>query len=209
MIRVLLAEDQLMVGEALATLLDLEDDIEVVSKVSDGHEVVPAATACCPDIAVIDIEMPTLDGLSAAEELRQALPAVKIVILTAFGRAGFLRRAMDAGANAYLLKDRPVAELAQTLRKVLAGSTIVDPELALAALATGANPLTPREAEVLAAARDLATVSEIAHSLFLSAGTVKNHLSFAMAKLGARNRAEAVRIAEQQGWLRLGGRAKR
>ncbi|MHB8245640.1 MAG: response regulator transcription factor [Acidimicrobiales bacterium] len=201
MIRLLLAEDQVMMREALATLLSLQPDIEVVAQVSSGATVVEAARASAPDVALLDIEMPGGDGLTAAAELRRELPAIKVMILTAFGRPGFLRRAMESGAAGYLLKDRPAGELAAAIRRVLAGETIVDPELALAALSSGANPLTARELDVLSAARDHATVADIAAALHLSAGTVKNHLSVAIGKLGARNRAEAVRIAQEQGWM--------
>ena len=201
MIRVLLAEDQVMMREALATLLSLEADLEVVAQVSSGAEVLAAARRSHPDVALLDIEMPGGDGLDAAGELRRELPALKVVIVTAFDRPGFLRRAMDSAAAGYLLKDRPAGELAGAIRRVLAGETVVDPELALAALSSGDNPLTARELEVLGAARAEATVSDIAGRLHLSAGTVKNHLSVVIGKLGARNRADAVRIAEEQGWL--------
>ena len=201
MIRVLLAEDQVMMREALATLLSLEPDIEVVAQVSSGSHVLPAARRSNPDVALLDIEMPDGDGLDAAGELRRELPAIKVLIVTAFGRPGFLRRAMDSGASGYLLKDRPSRELAAAIRRALAGDTVVDPELALAALTSGENPLTPKELEVLCAARDQATVADIAEVLHLSGGTVKNHLSVVINKLGARNRSDAVRIAQDQGWL--------
>ncbi|MDA8355683.1 MAG: response regulator transcription factor [Actinomycetota bacterium] len=201
MIRVLLVEDQVMMREALATLLSLEPDIEVVAQVSSGAHVLPAARRSNPDVALIDIEMPDGDGLDAAAELRRELPAIKVLIVTAFGRPGFLRRAMDSGASGYLLKDRPSRELAAAIRRALAGDTVVDPELALAALTAGDNPLTPKELEVLCAARDQATVADIAEVLHLSGGTVKNHLSVVINKLGARNRSDAVRIAQDQGWL--------
>ncbi len=201
MIRVLLAEDQVMMREALATLLSLESDIEVVAQVSSGSHVLPAARRSRPDVALLDIEMPDGDGLDAAAELRRELPAIKVLIVTAFGRPGFLRRAMDSGASGYLLKDHPSSELAAAIRRVLAGDTVVDPELALAALTAGDNPLTSKELEVLGAARDQATVTDIAEVLHLSGGTVKNHLSVIINKLGARNRSDAVRIAQDQGWL--------
>ncbi len=187
--------------EALATLLALEADFEVVAQVSSGAEVLAAAHEHCPHVALLDIEMPGGDGLSAAEGLQREMPNVKVVILTAFGRPGFLRRALEAGVAGYLLKDRPASELASAIRRALAGEIIVDPELAVAALSSGANPLTARELEVLSAARDHATVADMACVLHLSAGTVKNHLSVAIGKLGARNRVEAVRIAQDQGWL--------
>lgn len=203
MIRILLAEDQVMMREALATLLSLEDDMEVVAQVSSGAEVLAAARATSPDVALLDVEMPGGDGLSAAVERRRELPNVKVVMVTAFGRPGFLRKAMDSGAVGYLLKDRPAQELACAIRRVLAGETIVDPELALTALPHGANPLTIREIEVLVAARDVPTVADMAAALHLSVGTVRNHLSAAIGKLGARNRSDAVRIAQEQGWMTL------
>jgi two-component system response regulator DesR len=200
-IRLLLADDHAMVREALATLLRLEGDFEVVAGVADGLGVLAAARATRPDLALIDIEMPGSDGLTVAETLTRELPEVKVVIVTAFGRPGFLRRALEAGVSGYLLKDRPAAELAFALRRVLSGARVVDPELAVAALSEGANPLSPRELEVLAAAHGGAPLSELAATLHLSVGTVKNHLSVAIGKLGARNRAEAIRIAEERGWL--------
>jgi two-component system response regulator DesR len=201
MIRVLLAEDQVMVRQALATLLDLEEDIEVVAQVARGDAVLAASVANRPDVALLDIEMPGGDGLSAAEELRREMPEVKVLILTTFGRPGFLRRAMESGAVGFLLKDAPAAELAKAIRRVLAGERVVDPDLATAALTAGANPLTPRELEVLEAARERATVADIAAAVHLSPGTVRNHLSVVIQKLAARNRVDAVRIAQEKGWL--------
>ena len=201
MIRVLLAEDQAMVRGALAALLSREPDIEVVAEVARGDAVAEAAQAHQPDIALLDIEMPGGDGLAAAQALRTALPSCRVVILTTFGRSGYLRRAMDSGAVGFLLKDAPAAELARALRRVMAGERVVDPELALLALSEGHNPLTPREREVLAASLFGASLTEIAARLILSEGTVRNHLSTAMQKLGAQNRMEAARLAEQKGWL--------
>ena len=201
MIRVLLAEDQAMVRGALTTLLGLEGDIEVVAEVARGDEIVAAARAARPDVALLDIELPGEDGLTAAEALRRELPEVRIVMVTTFGRPGYLRRAMAAGAGGYLLKDAPAAELARAIRRVVAGERVVDPALAAAALSEGESPLTPREAEVLAAARDGSSIAELAQRLFLSSGTVRNYLSSAMQKLGARSRAEAVRVADEKGWL--------
>ena len=201
MTRVLLAEDQVMVRGALATLLELEDDLEVVAQVGRGDEVLDAARACDPDIALLDIEMPGLSGLDAAEVLARELPAVRVLILTTFGRPGYLRRAMEGGAAGFLLKDAPAPELASAIRRALAGERIVDPALAAAALSQGESPLTPREHEVLAASRDYATIAELAQALYLSHGTARNHLSSAMQKLDAHNRADAVRVAEQRGWL--------
>jgi two-component system response regulator DesR len=201
MIRVLLAEDQAMVRGALAALLGREADIAVVGEVARGDEVLAAALATRPDVALLDIEMPGGSGLEAARALQQALPTCRAVILTTFGRSGYLRRAMAAGAVGFLLKDAPAADLALALRRVMAGERVVDPELALAALAAGDNPLTAREREVLAAALFGASLGEIAARLALAEGTVRNHLSTAMQKLGAQNRMEAARLAEQKGWL--------
>jgi two-component system, NarL family, response regulator DesR len=200
-IRVLLAEDQAMVRGALASLLNLEPDIEVVAQVARGDEVVAAAAATIPDIALLDIEMPGRTGLDAADELARAMPNCRVLILTTFGRPGYLRRAMEGGAAGFLLKDAPATELASAIRRAIAGERIVDPGLAAAALSEGENPLTPREHEVLRASREHATVADLAHALHLSPGTVRNHLSSAMQKLDARNRAEAVRVAEEKGWL--------
>ena len=201
MIRVLLAEDQAMVRGALAALLSREADIEVVAEVARGDEVVEAAKAARPDVALLDIEMPGGSGLGAAAALRKALPSCRTVILTTFGRSGYLQRAMESGAVGFLLKDAPAAELALALRRVMAGERVVDPELALAALSEGSNPLTPRERDVLTASLFGASLAEIAAQLVLSEGTVRNHLSTAMQKLGAQNRMEAARLAEQKGWL--------
>lgn len=201
-IRILLAEDQAMIREALATLLELEPDISVVGQVGRGDEVVAAVDALGGvDVALLDIEMPGLDGLSAAAELRRQHPRTKVVMLTTFGRPGFLRRAMEAGAAAFMVKDAPAARLAEAVRRVLAGERVIDPDLAAAALADGVNPLTGRERDVLAASADGSVNAEIAGKLSLSEGTVRNYLSACIQKTGARNRAEAVRIAQEKGWL--------
>jgi two-component system response regulator DesR len=201
MIRVLLAEDQAMVRGALSALLNREQDIEVVAGVARGDEVVEAALATQPDVALLDIEMPGGDGLTAAHALRKVLPTCRCVILTTFGRSGYLRRAMESGAMGFLLKDAPASELAVALRRVMKGERVVDPELALAALSEGNNPLTKRERDVLSASLFGASLADIAAQLYLSEGTVRNHLSIAMQKLGAQNRTEAARLAEQKGWL--------
>ncbi|MER7147376.1 response regulator transcription factor [Streptomyces xanthochromogenes] len=201
MIRLLLAEDQSMVREALAALLGLEPDMRVVAQAARGDEVLDAARAHDVDVALLDIEMPGRTGIEAAAELHRELPAVKIVILTTFGRPGYLRSAMESGADAFLVKDAPAAQLATAVRKVLAGERVIDPTLAAAALAEGANPLTDRERDVLRAAQGGATNAELATALSLSQGTVRNYLSMAIQKLAARNRAEAVRIAREKGWL--------
>ena len=201
-----------MIREALATLLGLEPDLAVVAQVGRGDEVLPAverlAKAADParpgppvDVALLDIEMPGLDGLAAAAELRRRHPGIRVVILTTFGRPGFLRRAMEAGASAFMVKDAPAAKLADAVRRVVAGERVIDPDLAAAALADGINPLTDRERGVLEASSDGSVNTEIAAKLHLSEGTVRNYLSACIQKTGARNRAEAVRIAQEKGWL--------
>lgn len=200
-IRLLLADDQNLVRSALAALLSLEDDFEVVAEVGRGDEVVPAVKEHRPDVALLDIEMPGLDGLAAAAALAHEAPQCRVLILTTFGRAGYLRRAMEAGALGFIVKDAPAAQLADAVRRVAAGERVVEPALAAATLAEGASPLTGRERDVLVAARDGATVADIAGKLFLSEGTVRNYLSSAIAKIGVRNRMEAVRVAEGRGWL--------
>ena len=201
MIRILIAEDQALVRGAIVALLGLEPDLEVVADVARGDEIVPRALEVRPDVALLDIEMPGLDGLSAAAQVRTALPSCRTIVVTTFGRPGYLRRAMEAGASGFLLKDAPAAQLAEAIRRVAAGGRVVDPALALDALAEGTNPLSPREREVLAASTETATIAGLAQRLSLSEGTVRNHLSAAIQKVGARNRAEAARIAEEKGWL--------
>jgi two-component system response regulator DesR len=200
-VRVLLAEDQAMVRGALSALLSLEDDIEIVAEASRGDEVLPAALDTLPDVALLDIEMPGGDGLEAAAILHERLPSCLVVILTTFGRSGYLKRAMESGAVAFLLKDAPAYELADAIRRAMKGERVVDPALAADALSEGDNPLTEREREVLAASEGGATIEDIAARLHLSAGTVRNYLSTAIKKLGARNRVEAARLAERKGWL--------
>ncbi|MET7613167.1 response regulator [Streptomyces seoulensis] len=200
-IRLLLAEDQGMMRGALALLLGMEEDIEVVAQVAAGDAIVAAAVEHRPDVALLDIELPGMSGLDAAALLRERVPGCRVLILTTFGRPGYLRRAMEAGAAGFLVKDGPVEELAQAVRRVLAGETVVDPVLAAAALSAGPNPLTARECEVLTASVDGATVADIAARLHLSESTVRNYLSSAIGKTGTRNRAEAVREARQRGWL--------
>jgi two-component system response regulator DesR len=200
-IRVLLAEDQAMVRGALASLLSLEPDIEVVAEAARGDEVLPAARAAAPDVALLDIEMPGGDGLSTAAVLRAALPACRVLILTTFGRPGYLRRAMEAGASGFLLKDAPAEQLAAAVRRAAAGERVVPSDLAAAALSAGESPLTEREREVLDTARRHGTVAAIADALYLAPGTVRNYLSSAMRKLDAATRADAIRNAERQGWL--------
>jgi len=201
MIRVVLAEDQSMVRGALSALLALEGDIDVVAEVARGDEIVSTVEAVRPDVALLDIELPGSDGLSAAAILHDRLPDVRVIILTTFGRPGYLRRAMEAGAIGYVLKDAPANTLATAIRRAVEGKRTVDPTLAVTALSEGGSPLTEREREVLTASREAATIADIASRLFLSEGTVRNHLSAAIQKLEAHNRAEAARIAEQKGWL--------
>ena len=200
-IRVLIAEDQSMVRGALRALLELEEDLAVVAEVGRGDEVVDAAREHRPDVALLDIEMPGCDGIEAARALAGAVPDCRAVVLTTFGRPGFLRRAMEVGAAGFLVKDAPVAELARAIRAVVAGERVIDRDLAAAALALGATPLSAREADVLREAADGATVADISRRLFLSEGTVRNYLSSAIGKTGARTRVEAARVAEDKGWL--------
>ena len=201
MIRVLLAEDQAMVRGALAALLAMEGDIEIVAEVGRGDDVLPSALLAKPDVALLDIEMPGCDGITAAATLHAQLPSCRVLILTTFGRPGYLRKAMESGVVGFLLKDAPSAQLATAIRRAVAGERVVDPILAMTALSEGNNPLTERERDVLAAATVGASISEIAASLFLSEGTVRNYLSVAIQKLGAHNRVEAAHIAEEKGWL--------
>jgi two-component system response regulator DesR len=201
MIRVLLADDQALVRGALAALLDLERDLDVVAQVGRGDEVVDAARAAAADVALLDVEMPGLDGISVAAALRRELPACRSLIVTTFGRPGYLRRALDAGASGFVVKDTPAEELADAVRRVHAGLRVVDPSLAVESLTVGDSPLTDREADVLRAAAGGGTVADIARETFLSEGTVRNYLSSAMGKTGGRTRAEACRIAQLNGWL--------
>ncbi|HUA29483.1 MAG TPA: response regulator transcription factor [Streptosporangiaceae bacterium] len=201
MIRLLLADDQELIRSALAALLALQEDFEVVAAVGRGDEVAAAAKAHRPDVALLDIDMPGIDGLAAAGVLAQQVPECRSLILTTFGRPGYLRRAMESGACGFVVKDAPPEQLADAIRRVAAGERVVDPALAAATLASGVSPLTARERDVLVAARPGATVAEIARQLFLSEGTVRNYLSAAIAKAGARNRVEAVRTADEHGWL--------
>jgi len=200
-IRLLLADDQALVRGALATLLGLEPDLDVVAEVGRGDEVVDAARAARPDVALLDVEMPGLDGIAATAALRSAVPRCRVLVVTTFGRPGYLRRALEAGAVGFLVKDTPARQLADAVRRVHSGLRVVDPALAAESLATGSSPLTERETQVLRAARDGGTVADLARGLHLSEGTVRNHLSAAIGKTGARTRAEAVRLAEEQGWL--------
>ncbi|MCW2798769.1 MAG: Two-component system response regulator [Aeromicrobium sp.] len=200
-IRLLIADDQALVRGALAALLELEDDLDVVAEVSRGDEVVPAALEHRPDVALLDVEMPGIDGLAAARLLKQAMPSCQVLMVTTFGRPGYLKKAMSAGASGFVVKDTPARQLADAVRRVHSGLRVVDPTLAAESLTQGDSPLTDRESEVLQAARAGGTVADIAGTLFLSEGTVRNHLSSAIGKTGARTRAEAVRVAIDNGWL--------
>jgi two-component system, NarL family, response regulator DesR len=197
----MIAEDQTMVRQALVALLELEPDIEVVAQAADGDEALAMAAKYNPDVAVLDIEMPGPNGIEVAGQLGRSGFDGKVIIVTTFGRPGYLRAAMTAGASGFLLKDAPAADLAAAIRRVATGERVVDPSLAAAALAQGDSPLTDRETEVLAAAASHDSVTDVAARLHLSPGTVRNHLSAAIQKLGARNRAEAVQIAQRKGWL--------
>ncbi|HET8970773.1 MAG TPA: response regulator transcription factor [Candidatus Nanopelagicales bacterium] len=201
MIRVLLADDQHLVRGALAALLSMEGDIEVVREVGRGDEVAAAVSDAAADVALLDIEMPGMDGIEVTEQLRDRAPGCRVLVVTTFGRPGYLRRAMAAGASGFMVKDAPAEQLADAIRRVHQGLRVVDPSLAAQTLATGDSPLTDRERDVLRAARDGGTVADIARALSLSEGTVRNYLSAAIAKTQARTRAEAARLATDHGWL--------
>lgn len=200
-IRLLLADDQALVRGALAALLGIEADIDVVAQVERGDEVLPAVLAQPVDVAMLDIEMPGLDGIAVAEQLRAKAPHVRSLIVTTFGRPGYLRRALDAGAAGFLVKDTPADELADAVRRVHSGLRVVDPTLATESLLEGNNPLTAREQEVLSEALSGAPVAEIARTLSLSVGTVRNYLSTATTKAGAQSSVQAAVIARDRGWL--------
>jgi two-component system, NarL family, response regulator DesR len=200
-IRVLLADDEELIREALAALLDLEGDIEVIAREADGRDAVEAARAHRPDVAVVDLQMPGLDGLEVAGELARILPSCAVVILTGHGRPPHLQQALRAGAKGFLPKGSPGGALADVIRRVHAGSRYVDPALAADALAAPPCPLTPRELEVLRLSEFGTPVTQIARRTNLSAGTVRNHLSAAVAKLGVAGRADAYRVAHDSGWL--------
>jgi len=201
MIKLLLADDQALVRGAMAALLDLEPDLKVVAEVGRGDEVVAAVRDHEVDVALLDVEMPGMDGVAAARELHRVAPGCRVLMVTTFGRAGYLRQAMAAGASGFIVKDTPARQLADAVRRVHQGLRVVDPALAAQSLAQGDSPLTEREADVLRSARDGGTVADIARDLHLSEGTVRNHLSSAIGKTGARTRAEAVRLAVDNGWL--------
>ncbi|HEY7989421.1 MAG TPA: response regulator transcription factor [Lapillicoccus sp.] len=201
MIRVLLAEDQGMMRSALAALLGLEVDLEVVGQVARAADIVPAVQDLRPDVALLDIELEDGNALDVAATLRALAPGCAVVFLTTFGRPGYLRRAFDAGAKGFLVKDGPVEALAESVRLVHAGRTVVDPDLATVALASGTSPLTDRERDVLSASSDGTTTRDLAARLHLSEHTVRNYLSSAIGKTGTRTRAEAYALAQRNGWL--------
>ena len=200
-VRILIADDQALVRGALAALLDLEPDLDVVAEVGRGDLVLDACREHQVDVAVLDVEMPGIDGIEAAGAVKRLLPGVRVLIVTTFGRPGFLRRALAAGVDGFVVKDTPARQLADAVRRVHQGLRVVDPLLAADSLAVGESPLTPRETEVLRCAMGGATVATIARQLVLSEGTVRNHLSGAIGKTGAATRAEAARIAQDNGWL--------
>ncbi|MEV0229222.1 response regulator transcription factor [Nonomuraea sp. NPDC050786] len=201
MIRVLLAEDMHMIRAALTALLRLEPDIEVVAEVTRGDEIVPEALRVRPDVAVVDIDLPVLDGITAAATLLERLPSCRVLVLTAMGQPGQVRRALAAGIEAFLVKDAPGDRLADAIRRTASGLRVLDSELVSAAMQYGESPLTPRESTVLKEAARGASAEEIASRLHLSPGTVRNYLTGAITKTGARNKIDAIRIAEDAGWL--------
>lgn len=200
-IRVLVADDQALIRGAFATLINLEPDMTVVAQVGNGDDVLPAALRERPDVALLDVQMPGPDGLAAAAILAQRVPACRVIILTTFGRPGYLRRAMEAHAAGFMVKDAPPETLIDAIRRVHRGLRVVDPELVAESLTLGESPLTGRERDVLLATADGGTVGQIAKRLFLSDGTVRNHLSSVIGKTGAATRAEALRIATERGWI--------
>jgi two-component system response regulator DesR len=201
MIRVLIAEDMHLIRGALVALLSLEADMEIVAELERGDEVVETAVRVRPDVAVVDIDMPGLDGLSAAEQLYDKLPECRTLVLTGMSQPGNLLRALQVHVRGFIIKDAPADTLADGIRRVAAGERVIDPELVAAALETGASPLTARESDVLRAADDGISTEQIADRLSLSPATVRNYLSNAITKVGARNRIDAIRISRDAGWL--------
>lgn len=201
MIRVLVAEDMRILRDALVAMLDLEDDLEVVAEVASGDQIIPAALQHHPDVAVVDIDLPVIDGLTAAAELHRQLPTCRVLVLTGLSQPGYLRRALTAHVSGFTLKDAPADELVAAVREVATGGRVFDPKLAVAALETADSPLSAREAEVLKRYAAGASAAEIAATAHLSYGTVRNYLASAVTKLGARNRVDAARIAREAGWM--------
>ncbi|SEC37597.1 response regulator transcription factor [Arthrobacter woluwensis] len=200
-IRLVIADDQALVRGALAALLGLENDIEVVAEAGDGEAALVAVREERADVALLDVQMPGLDGLATAERLRREAPQCRVLMVTTFGRPGYVRRALQAGAAGFVVKDTPARQLADAVRRVHAGLRVIDPSLAAESLVAGESPLTAREVEVLRVSAGGGTVADIAREVFLSEGTVRNHLSAAMAKTGGRTRGDAARIAAENGWL--------
>lgn len=200
-IRIVIADDQALVRGALAALLALEDDIEVVGVAADGAEVLAMVASLSPDVCLMDIQMPGMDGIEATRLLREASPGTRVLVVTTFARPGYLRSALDAGASGFMVKDAPAEDLADAVRRVNSGLRVLDAALAEESLFEGANPLSDRERQVLRLAADGRSAAAIASEVFLSAGTVRNHLSSAIGKTGAGNRAQAVRIAQDKGWV--------
>lgn len=200
-IRIVIVDDQAMLRGAIAALLELEGDLAVVGVAGDGEEAVRVVAESTPDVCLMDIQMPGMDGISATRAVRAASPGTRVLIVTTFARPGYLRAALDAGASGFVVKDAPAEQLAEAVRRVHAGLRVVDPALAEASLFEGANPLSEREQQVLRLAADGRSAAAIAAEVFLSAGTVRNNLSAAIGKVGASNRAQAVRIAQDKGWI--------
>ncbi|WKT88034.1 MULTISPECIES: response regulator transcription factor [Microbacterium] len=200
-IRLLIADDQALVRGALGALLELEPDLTVVGMAADGAEAVRIAEELRPDVCLMDIQMPGMDGVEATRRIRQVSAGTRVLVVTTFARPGYLRSALDAGASGFIVKDTPAEELAEAVRRVRSGLRVLDPVLAADSLFDGANPLSDREREVLRLAADGRSAAAIASEVFLSAGTVRNHLSAAIGKTGAANRAQAVRIAQDKGWI--------
>ncbi len=200
-IRLVIADDQALVRGALAALLGLENDIEVVAEAGDGEAALVAVREQRADVALLDVQMPGLDGLATAERLRRESPQCRVLMVTTFGRPGYVRRALQAGAAGFVVKDTPARQLADAVRKLHAGLRVIDPSLAAESLVAGESPLTAREVDVLRVSAGGGTVADIAREVFLSEGTVRNHLSAAMAKTGGRTRGDAARIAAENGWL--------
>lgn len=200
-IRLLLVDDQALVRGAMGALLELEDDLVVVGEAGDGATAETEVARLAPDVCLMDIQMPGVDGIAATRAIRASSPGTRVLVVTTFARPGYLRAALEAGASGFVVKDAPPAQLAEAVRRVHAGLSVLDPDLAAASLAEGANPLTEREQQVLRLSADGRAVARIAAEVFLSAGTVRNHLSSAIGKTGAANRTQAARIAHEKGWI--------
>ncbi|WP_067202420.1 response regulator transcription factor [Microbacterium sp. XT11] len=200
-IRLVIVDDQALVRGAMGALLDLEDDLAVVGMAADGAEALRLVAELAPDVCLMDVQMPGMDGIETTRMLRAANPGTRVLVVTTFARPGYLRTALDAGASGFIVKDTPAEKLADAVRRVHSGMRVLDPALAEESLFNGANPLSDRERQVLRLAADGRSAAAIAAEVFLSAGTVRNHLSAAIGKTGAANRAQAVRIAQDKGWI--------